>query len=51
MRPPVYRSIIKAIAKQTINNVKPPMKYLISKGFWEIKLPSTRAPKVNLPTS
>lgn len=46
-----YLSRMNAMAKQTMNNVKPPRRYFISKGFGEIKLPRTRAPKVNLPTS
>jgi len=46
-----YLSRINAIAKHTINNVKPPRKYFNLKGLGEIKLPSTRAPNVNFPTS
>ena len=46
-----YLSRMNAIAKQTINNVKPPKKYFNLKGFGEIKLPRTSAPNVNLPTS
>ena len=46
-----YLSRMKAMAKQTMNNVKPPRKYFILKGFGESKLPRTRAPKVNLSTS
>ena len=45
------RARINAMAKQTINRVKPPRKYFSLKGLGEIKLPRTSAPNVNLPTS